>query len=196
MRYKIDILKLKPTQIAIGMEEVREKILRLKSMKKKSLKKFLKEHEVPVVISPHGGHYIIDHHHAIWALWDFGIKKVEVRVVKDFSKSKYSFNKFWKLMGKSKWSHLYDQFGEGPHGPLYLPDDIRGMADDPYRSLAWAALKMGAFKKSEEMYSEFAWAQFLRNKKLLHREGKRGFISALKLAIKLCRQRRRPPTFR
>jgi hypothetical protein len=42
----------------------------------------------------------------------------------------------------------YCQFGEGPRKPLYLPRDIRGLADDPYRSLAWFVRKAGGFDPS------------------------------------------------
>ena len=58
--------------------------------------------------------------------------------------------------------HLLDQFGLGPHEPRLLPEDIRGLADDPYRSLAWALRHAGAYEKTDLAFSEFKWADFLR----------------------------------
>lgn len=187
MKTTIPILNLKPTQFAIGMEEVKQKIKELNKCGKKKRNKFLKNHRVPVVISPRGFYYALDHHHAVWALWSTGVSEVQIEVIKDFSKSKYSFKKFWALMVRSKWAHLYDQFGNGPHSALYLPQDIRGMGDDPYRSLAWVVRNQGGFEKCEKTYSEFLWAQFFREKKLLHSEGRFGFERCIKRALRLAR---------
>ncbi|RDJ93823.1 aminotransferase class I/II-fold pyridoxal phosphate-dependent enzyme, partial [Lacticaseibacillus rhamnosus] len=38
--------------------------------------------------------------------------------------------------------HLHDQFGHGPHEPHLLPEDICGLADDPYR--VFLARRQGA----------------------------------------------------
>ncbi len=114
-----------------------------------------------------------------------GVKKVRAVVIHDLSKEKMPFQKFWKWMTKTRNSYPYCQFGEGPRNELYLPRDIRGLADDPYRSLAWYVRKAGAFENSEKNFAEFRWANFFRERKLLDKEGIAGWERALVKAVKL-----------
>jgi hypothetical protein len=106
-------------------------------------------------------------------------------VVKDLSRSKMSYASFWKWMFKSRNSYPFCQFGEGPRKALYLPRDIRGVADDPYRSLAWFVRKAGAFENSDRNYAEFKWANFFRARRLLDRNGLTELPRALPKAVKI-----------
>jgi hypothetical protein len=74
-------------------------------------------------------------------------------------------------------------------GPLYLPADIRGLSDDPYRSLAWLAQRARAFGESKVPYYEFGWAQLLRGRKLLSPHGRPQLRRALPRAMRICRSR-------
>ncbi len=179
------ILKLRPTQFAVGMLEIDQKIEELRKLGKKGLKKYVKETRVPVVVGPNSELYIVDHHHFLCVCYHLDIKKVKVDVVKDLSGSKMSYSQFWRLMHREKSVYPYCQFGEGPRKALYLPRDIRGLADDPYRSLAWFVRKAGAFENSEKNFAEFKWANFFRSKGLLDRHGTEGFPHALKKAAQL-----------
>ncbi len=85
------------------------------------------------------------------------------QVVKDYSRSKLTYHRFWQRMAREKRADLFDQFGGGPRDQLYLPTDIRGMADDPYRSLAWMARKAGGYENSPETFAEFAGRIFSGN---------------------------------
>jgi hypothetical protein len=123
------------------------------------------------------------------ALWLVGVKKVPVAVEEDFSGRRMSRPEFWRFMSSRNFTHLYDQFGEGPHDPLYLPADIRGLSDDPYRSLAWMAQCEDAFEKSDARYYEFEWAQLLRRHKLLSPDGRAQLPRAVPEAVRLCRSR-------
>ena len=180
-----NLLDLKPTQFAVGMLEIDEKLKVADRFSKKELKKFLTETEVPVVISPHGELYVTDHHHFLCVCYHLGGKKVKVKVIEDYRGKKMSFTQFWKKMDRRNAVYPFCQFGEGPREPIYLPRDIRGLADDPYRSLAWFVRKAGAFENSEKNFAEFQWANFFRSKKLLSRIGTWGFARALVLATKL-----------
>ena len=182
------ILDLKPTQFAVGMLEVDEKIKAVKAMTKKELKAF-KHDTVPVVRGPDKQLYVVDKHHYLSVCYHLGIKKVDVEVVKDVSKKRMNFRKFWDWMRKTRNSYPYCQFGEGPRNELYLPEDVRGMADDPYRSIAWFVRKAGGFDNSEKNFAEFAWANFFREKKLLDTEGKKGFEKALLKAVELAQSK-------
>ncbi|RZA07910.1 MAG: chromosome partitioning protein ParB [Proteobacteria bacterium] len=185
MRKSEKILALHPTQFAIGMLEVDEKIAIVEKYSRGELRKWVKENPVPVVISPQGEPFIVDHHHFLTVCYHLGLKKVKVEVVKDLSRSKMSYADFWKWMFKNRSAYPFCQFGEGPRKALYLPHDIRGLADDPYRSLAWFVRKAGAFENSEKNFAEFTWANFFRQKKLLDRYGLRGMPDALLKAAKL-----------
>ena len=77
----------------------------------------------------------------------------------------------------------------GDHEPLYLPDDIRGLGDDPYRSLVWMVEQENGIRDTREPYAEFAWAQFLRKRKLLSPAGREHLDHALKKALAVCRAR-------
>lgn len=184
---KMKVLDLRPTQFAVGMLEVDEKIDEVRTFDKKALKKYIKDHPVPVVISPDGGVYIVDHHHFLAVCYHIGVKKVYVEVVKDFSSKKMTYVQFWKWMDENRSMYPFCQFGEGPRKALYLPRDIRGLADDPYRSLAWFVRKAGAFENSEKNFAEFKWANFFRKRGLLDEGGMlsmdQAMIEAVKLAV-------------
>ncbi len=182
---KYSILDLKPTQFAVGMLEVDEKIAALKSLTEKQFKKSIQETVVPVVRSPNGQLYVVDRHHFLSVCYHLDIDEVSVEIVKDFKGSKLTYRQFWTWMQKQRNCFLYCQFGSGPHQEFYLPRDVRGLADDPYRSLAWFVRKAGGFENSDKNFAEFLWANFFRGKKLLNHQGIAGFENALVKAVHL-----------
>jgi hypothetical protein len=64
-------------------------------------------------------------------------------------------------MKEKQWVYPYDQDGK-PCAISDLPKDIRGLADDPYRSVAWQVRERGGFEKTEKPFAEFKWADFFR----------------------------------
>lgn len=184
-----NVLELRPTQFAVGMLEVDEKIKSVREMGKKKRRNFIEEHVVPVIIGPDAEMYVVDHHHFLVVCYYLAIEKVRVKVVKDLSNSGLRYRKFWKWMNKSRNSYPFCQFGEGPRSELYLPKDIRGLADDPYRSIAWFVRKSGAFESSDKNFAEFKWANFFRKKGLLDEEGLKGFEKALVNAVSLAQSK-------
>jgi hypothetical protein len=179
VKHRQKVLHLRPTQFAVGMLEVQEKIALVRGYNKKQRRAFIDEDPIPVVIGPSGDLYLIDHHHFLAVCYHLGIKKVRVDVVKDLSNRKMTYAQFWKWMFKTRNAYPFCQFGEGPRKAIYLPTDIRGVADDPYRSLAWFVRKAGAFENSERNFAEFQWANFFRSHKLLDRDGPTGIPRAL-----------------
>src|SRR6476661_4816668 len=107
---KKKILSLRPTQFAVGMLEVDEKVKIVKAYNKKELRKWLDETKVPVIISPHDEYYVIDGHHFLCVCYHLGIEKVKINVEQDFSGTKLSYNQFWKIMTKRKSVYPYCQF--------------------------------------------------------------------------------------
>jgi hypothetical protein len=179
------VLDLKPTQFAVGMLEVDEKIAVVKNYGKKQRREYIDDNPVPVVISPWGALYVVDHHHFLCVCYHVGIKKVRINIQKDLSHKRLSYAAFWKWMFKNRSAYPFCQFGEGPREALYLPRDIRGLADDPYRSLAWFVRKAGAFENSDRNFAEFQWANFFRSRRLLDQYGPLGIPKALVRAAKL-----------
>src|SRR5665213_1515290 len=130
------LLELRPCQFVLGMREVQAKVKKIKSFTPKQRKKYVSDHCVPVV-KANGNLYLIDHHHFVRACWETGIKKVHVHIIAD--KGKIDTKAFWKFMKNNHWVYLTDQSGRENNDHRLLPLDIRGMSDDPYRGLAWAA---------------------------------------------------------
>jgi hypothetical protein len=182
MKKRLD--ELRPTQFAVGMFEVERKIKKIQELKAKEVQEYLDSHPVPVVISRDGEYHLIDHHHLVRACWEAGLPKVSIEVKEDFSHM--TEKEFWKEMNRLDWTHLYDQFGNGPHDASLLPMNVRGLADDQFRSLAWALREEGGFNKSPTPFCEFSWADFLRRKIKIERTDV-GFKSALEQAMKLAK---------
>src|SRR6201998_3258491 len=79
----VSILSLRPTQMTVGMREVKEKRKRWRERGGKKASDLLGTHMIPVVHGPDGRYYVIDHHHLGRALHDEGVKEVLVTVVGD-----------------------------------------------------------------------------------------------------------------
>jgi hypothetical protein len=153
------ILNLRPTQMTLGMNEVRVKRIAWKEKTADDLTKFLAAHMVPVITGPKGEHYLIDHHHLARALFEEGLKSVFVIVVADLSR--LPVDHFWNMMDFHGWTHPYDARGRRrPYSEL--PKNVKGMEDDPYRSLAGELRAIGGFAKDATPFTEFLWADFLR----------------------------------
>jgi hypothetical protein len=181
----LPLLKLKPTQMTIGMEEVSEKRKYLQKLAKHpaELSEYLEEHPARIVLGPGGNAYIIDRHHLTLALIAEGYKKVLIKVEQDFSAS--TDEAFWRKMRDMNLVHPYDE--NGKEVPLTsLPENLKDLKDDPYRSLAGLTRIAGGFEKVPTPYAEFLWADYFRSridKKLVTDS----FHDAMDIAAKLCK---------
>jgi hypothetical protein len=162
---KAKISTLHPTQLAVGVQRVKEKAARIGSKTEKKQMKYFKEHPVPVIIGPEGGYYLVDHHHLCRAAQLLNIDTVFITVIQDGDWSHLAHEAFWKRMHESNYVWLHDAAGV----PLtldeftkLLPKDVSGLTDDPYRSLAAIVREAGGFNKDWMPFAEFHWANFLR----------------------------------
>jgi len=159
--HPIRILDLRPTQMTVGMREVKEKRKRFKEQDDEKLSKTIGKHMIPVVVGPDKRYYVVDHHHMVRALHEEGIKDILVTVIGDLRMVER--DAFWGVMDNKRWVYPYDVKGERRHFKD-LPKSIKDLKDDPYRSLAGELRRAGGFAKDTTPFSEFLWADFLRRR--------------------------------
>ena len=177
--HPVPILSLRPTQMTVGMREVKEKRKRWREHGKKKQSDLLGTHMIPVVFGPDERYYVIDHHHLGRALHDEGIKEVLVTVVGDLRMVEKEA--FWGVMDNKRWVYPYDSKGER-RAFRDLPKSVADLKDDPFRSLAGELRRMGGFAKDTTPFSEFLWADFLR-RKLTRKAVDANFDKALEKAL-------------
>ncbi len=157
----VGIGDLLPTQMTVGLREVNIKRRRWRdAQSRKARDQILASHTVPVVRWRGDSFYLIDRHHFIRALRDEGVKIVEVEIVDEFDD--HDVFDFWAALSARGWMHAYDDKGRQHHCAA-IPRSIDGLSDDPYRSLAGALRRAGGYAKNIAPFSEFSWANFLRN---------------------------------
>ena len=151
--------QLLPTQLTVGMIEVRDKVKNLTAIKPKDQAAFLEAHPMPVVVGPGARRYLTDHHHLARAALDVGIDSVFFSVEGDLSK--LAQVQFWQEMERNRWVHPLDEHGVRHHYSV-IPGDLRKLVDDVYRSLAAFVRNAGGYDKTAEPFAEFRWADFFR----------------------------------
>ena len=181
----VPIAELRPTQITLGFREVAQKREQWRKQVRKGRQAFLSRHPVPTVLGPKGRHYLIDKHHLARAMAEEGAERVMVEVVADLSiLTKPSF---WIFLDNRSWCHPYDQHGVR-HEFSAIPKTLKDLSDDPFRSLASAVRRAGGFAKNTSPFSEFLWADFLRNRMRLS-DVERDFADAVAAALDIARSK-------
>jgi len=181
--HPIAIDALRPTQITVGMREVEAKRKAWRAEKGRKAAEFLGRHMIPVILGPKERFYIIDHHHLARALLEEGQEHVLVTVVANLKRLER--DAFWFVLENRNWMHAFDDKGRR-RGYEDIPKSVKGMVDDPFRSLAGELRLAGGFAKDTTPYSEFLWADFLRRqikRKLLETD----FVRALERALKVAK---------
>jgi hypothetical protein len=157
----ISLAELRPTQITVGMREVREKRKRWQESESRKGAEFLGKHMIPVILGPKDRHYVIDHHHLGRALMDDGVDHILVSVVADLRKLEK--DAFWIFLDNRGWMHPFDDAGQR-RGYQDIPKSLSDLVDDPFRSLAGELRQAGGYAKDTTPFSEFLWADFLRRR--------------------------------
>jgi hypothetical protein len=159
----IPLALLRPTQITVGLLQVKHKRKSLRSLTKRpaELVEFILEHPVRIVMGPAERAYVIDHHHLALALIKERYETAPMQVEEDFSTC--SMKEFWKKMQARKFVHPYD--AQGRRKPLTaIPKQLKHLEDDPYRSLAGFVRIGGGFAKVQTPFAEFLWADYFRTR--------------------------------
>ena len=156
---EVEIHRLRPTQITVGMIEVRDKRAHLEALKKHEQRDFMQAHPIPAVWGPDGKLYITDHHHLGRAASEAAVDTGFFWIEDDFSKVPIA--QFWPRMSAAQWAHPIDQHGQ-PRNFEDIPDHLEKLLDDPYRSLAGYVRDAGGYEKTPTAFAEFQWADFFR----------------------------------
>lgn len=177
------IASLRPTQMTVGMREVEQKRQAWRKYDPKKRVEFLRAHMVPAILGPDSEPFVIDHHHLARALHDEGQKHVFVTIIADLSK--LDEGAFWTVLDFRAWTHPYDVRGRRREFSE-LPKSIKGLRDDPYRSLAGELRRVGGFAKDTTPFSEFLWADFLR-RRIKQKAVEKDFSATLEKALALAK---------
>jgi hypothetical protein len=178
----VPIMALRPTQITVGMREVKAKRKSWREHPDRKKADFLGNHMIPVIWGPKEDYYVIDHHHLTLALHQEGVKEIATTVVADLRR--LPREAFWVFLDNRGWLHPFDEHGRR-RSYDDLPKRIPALVDDPYRSLAGELRKSGGCSKETTPFSEFLWADYLRRRlkrKLLVDDFPAALVRALKLA--------------
>lgn len=176
---RVPITDLVPTQMTVGMQEVRYKRRRWRERSAYEAANFLDKLRVPVVLGPGSCPYLLDHHHLALALSNEGVKELFVSITTDMSY--LPPNEFWLNLESHGWTHPFDAGGRlRPYSDL--PETLNGLQDDPFRSLSWAVKKAGGYAKDRTPFSEFRWADFFR-RRIPFELVECDFVHALSLAM-------------
>ena len=181
--HPVSIADLRPTQITVGMREVKAKQKSWQQTDKKKKAEFLGRHMIPVIRGPRDNLYVIDHHHLSLALHNEGVKDVLVTSVADLRN--LAEDAFWTYLDNRSWVHPYDASGRRRRYDE-IPRRIAGLKDDPFRSVAGELRRIGGFAKDTTPFSEFLWADFMR-RRISRSLAKEDFPKALKQAFKLAK---------
>lgn len=178
----VPLADLRPTQITVGMREVREKRKRWQETEAHKGSEFLGKHMIPVILGPKERHFVIDHHHLGRALLEDGVDHILVTVVADLRKLEKEA--FWIFLDNRAWMHPFDDAGQR-RSYEDIPKSLKDLVDDPYRSLAGELRRAGGYSKDTTPFAEFLWADFLRRRikrKLVDEDFSHALEKALELA--------------
>ena len=177
----VAIEDLRPTQITVGLREVKAKRKAWRDKKGDRRAEFLGRHMIPVILGPKDRFYVVDHHHLTRALHEEGVKNVLVTVMAKLNRLEP--DAFWFVLDSRDWMHPFDDQGRR-RGYEEIPKSVEDLIDDPFRSLAGELRRVGGYAKDTTLYSEFLWADFLR-RRMKRKAVERDFEAALDHALKL-----------
>ncbi|MGA3067389.1 MAG: ParB-like protein [Tepidisphaeraceae bacterium] len=159
----VELSKLRPTQMTVGMLQVKSKRKQIRSLEKRpgELVQFILENPIRVVLGPADRAYVIDHHHLALALTREDFQTAPMQIQADFSA--LSLKPFWKRMQRRKFVHPINAHGRRK-SLSDLPRNLNDLKDDPYRSLAGFVREAGGYGKVATPFAEFKWADFFRSR--------------------------------
>lgn len=169
---EVSINQLHPTQPNVGMYQIEYNKARLavindgKSDEYPSIKDYLQDKEIPVVVGPGATLYITDRHHTLRGLWEYYDGKPNVKVYIEVIENWQNKPNFWEAMKQNNYTYLGAAGTE--INPDDLPSSIGDLGNDPYRAAIGMANKIGFVKKPKDkqgndiFFYQFKWADCLK----------------------------------
>ncbi|MEB3322451.1 MAG: ParB-like protein [Synechococcaceae cyanobacterium] len=162
----VPVAVLRPTQLCVGLAEVRSRQADFRSESPDERRRYLRQKPVPLVRSGRGQLWMVDRHHRLRALLEmdpaaeaFGYVALELSAAEPAEVLD-------TLAGRG-WLYLHDRRGHGPFPPSVLPDRLTELQDDPYRSLVWKLKREGLIAPQPLIpFHEFRWGAWLRSRSL------------------------------
>ncbi len=163
---EIRVSDLQPTQMCVGLAEVRSRQKGFAQESRKELLDYLREKPVPMVRNRLGQLWMVDRHHRLRALLEMDPNVTAYGyVIAEITCEQRDASLM--ALHERGWLYLYDGRGNGPWEPSKLPLSLLGLQDDPYRSLVWKLKKEGLIKPQRLIpYHEFRWGAWLRTRAL------------------------------
>jgi hypothetical protein len=180
---KVQIADLRPTQLTLGLLEIKERVVKLEKQSSADRKSYLEKKAIPYVLGPGKHIYIVDHHHLARALWSIDSREALLGdKVADWSE--LAERPFWRKMEKNGYCWPID--ADGNRRPFAaIPHHIGELTDNVWRSLA-RRVRGEAFEDQDTPFQEFIWGDYFRtfmSRRLIELQ----FDLAVDLATKLAR---------
>jgi hypothetical protein len=163
---EVSIASLRPTQMCVGMAEVRSRQADFRAENSRERRDYLGSKPVPLVRSANGTFWMVDRHHRLRALLELLPEATAFGYVALDLDSDDPDMVLAELRRRG-WLYLYNGRGLGPQPPSALPSSLLGLEDDPYRSLVWKLKREGVIKAAPLIpFHEFRWGAWLRSRPL------------------------------
>jgi hypothetical protein len=156
LTFTIKLAQLRPTQMAVGFEEVGVKRSKWRALSAQGKSDFLASHPFPALCGPGAQYFIVDGHHLALALLQEGTDAVLARQIEDLST--LDANQFFAALQKRNFLCP----SGAPQTLSELPATFQDLADDPFRSLTARLRRDCKCPKDCTPFAEFCWADFLR----------------------------------
>lgn len=163
---EIPLRNLRPTQLCIGLAEIRGRILDFRQDSLRQRLDYLRSKPVPLVRSAAGDHWMVDRHHRLRGLMELDPDAIAFGYIALESTAIDRSHVLAELEQRG-WLYLHDGRGLGPQPPGSLPDTLLQLQDDPYRSLVWKLKKEKVIRAAPLIpFHEFRWGAWLRRRSL------------------------------
>ncbi|MFM8524712.1 MAG: ParB-like protein [Cyanobacteriota bacterium] len=163
---EIPLRQLRPTQLCIGLAEIRSRINDFGRDSLRQRLEYLRAKPVPLVRSAAGDLWMMDRHHRLRGLMELDHDAIAFGYIAMESSASDRKAVLAELEQRG-WLYLHDGRGHGPRAATELPDILLDLQDDPYRSLVWKLKKDKVIRSAPLIpFHEFRWGAWLRSRTL------------------------------
>ena len=163
---QVPIAQLQPTQMCVGLAEVRSRQLDFSEESGDQRRRYLRSKPVPLVRNSSGLFWMMDRHHRLRGLIELAPESIAFGYIA-LEVSSDDRTLVLEELERRGWLYLHDGRGLGPSPATALPSTLHGLQDDPYRSLVWKLKKEGCIEPEPLIpFHEFRWGAWLRSRSL------------------------------